>query len=173
SSRTADFRARPRTEAFRDRRSELDAPFRGRQRQRLRIRVRDHEVDAFETCLDHVVDRIAAGAADAEDGNPGLEFLCLRNRKFDAHVCLLEANLEFGVWGAAHLRRGGGFLAPSPGRAASRPRARSTKAVPGFALFIRNSPSASGRTGGTVRAAWPTRRRHPRLPLRAERFANR
>jgi hypothetical protein len=41
--------------------------------KRLGVRVGDHELDAFELALDHVVDGIAAGAADTDDGDAGLQ----------------------------------------------------------------------------------------------------
>ena len=41
--------------------------------ERLRIGVGDDEVDADEARDDHVVDRVAAGAADAADHDAGLQ----------------------------------------------------------------------------------------------------
>ena len=42
--------------------------------QGLRVGVRDDELDAFELGRDHVVDGVAAGAADAEHGDSGTQF---------------------------------------------------------------------------------------------------
>jgi hypothetical protein len=69
-------------------RAHLDAPFSARMRERLRVRIGDNEFDPFESHIDHVVDRIASGAADADDRDPRLELvLSDRSRygKVDAH----------------------------------------------------------------------------------------
>ena len=44
-----------------------------RHGQRLRVGVGDDEVDALKSGGDHVVDGIAAGAADAEHGDARLQ----------------------------------------------------------------------------------------------------
>ena len=66
----------------------LDDARGARQGQSLGIRVGDHEVDAVETGLDHVVDRVAPGATDAEHGDPGLEFPDVRGLQIHRHGCL-------------------------------------------------------------------------------------
>ena len=49
--------------------------------------LRDDELAADQAELDHVVDGVAAGAADAEHGDAGLEFPDVRNVQIDSH-CL-------------------------------------------------------------------------------------
>ena len=53
--------------------------------QRLRVGVGDDEVDALQARRDHVVDRVAAGAADAEHGNARLHLTNVGNLQIDAH----------------------------------------------------------------------------------------
>ncbi len=48
-------------------------------RQRLRIGVGDDEFDALQVGADHVVDGVAAGAADTDHGDPGMERRVGRN----------------------------------------------------------------------------------------------
>jgi len=43
--------------------------------QRLRVGVGDHEFNTVKLLLDHVVDRVAAGTADTENRDPGLQFI--------------------------------------------------------------------------------------------------
>jgi hypothetical protein len=86
--RGADVRLRAGAEALRDRRAHLHDALRLRHRQRLRVGVGDHEVDALEARRDHVVDGVATGATDAEHGDPGLQFVNIRNIDADGHVCL-------------------------------------------------------------------------------------
>ena len=55
-------------------------------RQRLGVGVRDDELAALERLLDHVVDRVAAGAADADHGDPGAEVLGHGNAECQCHL---------------------------------------------------------------------------------------
>ena len=76
-------------EALGDRRSELDLARGERMRQRLAIGVRHQEINAVEIGTDHVVDGIAAGAADTDHGDTRAKFLHgLRNGQIDGHDCL-------------------------------------------------------------------------------------
>ena len=61
----ADVRPRAGAEALGDGDAELDAAFGAGLRQRLRVGVGDDELDALQRRADHVVDGIAAGAADS------------------------------------------------------------------------------------------------------------
>ncbi len=70
-SRFADLRPRSRAETFGEIDAELNAAFRARRRQRLRVGVRHHELDPGQPGRDHVVDGIAAGAADADHRQSG------------------------------------------------------------------------------------------------------
>ena len=63
----------------------LDDALRARERQRLGVGIGNHEIDPIEAGRDHVVDGIAAGPADAEDGDAGFEFLDVRDREVDGH----------------------------------------------------------------------------------------
>ena len=57
--------------------------------QRLGIGVGDHEVDPLQPGGDHVVDRIAARAADAEHRDPRLQLPDVGDFQVDAHGCLI------------------------------------------------------------------------------------
>jgi len=76
---------------FGHRYAHLDDAFGPRHGQRLGIRVGDDEVDPLEAGTDHVVDDVAARAADAENGNPRLQFGDVGNLQFDAHGLPLSA----------------------------------------------------------------------------------
>ena len=72
--------------------------------QSLRVGVRDHELDAVQAGLDHVVDGVAAGATDAEDGDVRLEFPDVRSLQIDCHDLLpLLALVDVSVWPALPL----------------------------------------------------------------------
>ena len=61
-------------ETFGHRHAHLDDAFGPRHGERLGIRVGDDEVDPVETGIDHVVDGVTTPAADAENGDPRLQF---------------------------------------------------------------------------------------------------
>ena len=61
----ADVRPRAGAQPLGDVDAELDAPLGEGLRQRLGVGVGDDELDALELRADHVVDGIAAGAADS------------------------------------------------------------------------------------------------------------
>ena len=86
-----DLGLRAGAETFGHLRAHLDDALGLRHRERLRVGVGDDEVDALQARRDHVVDGIAAGAADAEHGDPRLHFPDIRDRQIDGHVCLLIA----------------------------------------------------------------------------------
>ena len=65
--------------------ADLYAMLRARTLERLRIGVGDNEIHAFQIGVDHVVHRIAAGAAHAENKNAGLQLGGLGNRKIQCH----------------------------------------------------------------------------------------
>ena len=73
--------------------AKLDALFREGLLKRLRIRVGDNEFDALQSAVDHVVDRVAASAADADYGNAGFGLFPLLRCKIDAHVVLQNNSL--------------------------------------------------------------------------------
>ena len=83
--RAADFRLRAGAEAFGDMRAHLDEPVGLRHGQRLGVGVGDDELDALQPCRDHVVDGVAAAAADAEDGDPRLQLGDVRLLQIDSH----------------------------------------------------------------------------------------
>ena len=70
----ADFRIGAGAEAgcLADAKLDLGRGFRARQS--LRVGVRHDEFDALQVGVDHVVDRVAAGSADADHHYPGPEF---------------------------------------------------------------------------------------------------
>ena len=55
------------------------------ERQRLGVGVGDDEIDAVEAGDDHVVDRVAAGAADAADHDARLQFPKFGSLEIDRH----------------------------------------------------------------------------------------
>ena len=61
-----------------------------RHGQRLRVGVGDDEVDALQPGRDHVVDGVAAGAADTEHGDPRLQLADVRSFEIDCHGCLFH-----------------------------------------------------------------------------------
>src|SRR5262249_25350549 len=81
------FRARARSETFGDRLPELDAVWGLGARQRLGVGVGHHELNAHEARVDHVVDGVAAGAADAEHHDTRLRLVKIW--RAHTHVCLL------------------------------------------------------------------------------------
>ena len=87
----ADLRLRAGAEPLRDRHAHLDEAVGLGHGERLRVGVGDDEVDALQARLDHVVDRVAAGAADAEDGDPRLQFRDVGHLQIDTHRSVLFA----------------------------------------------------------------------------------
>ncbi len=72
-------------EAFRDLQAHLDDAFRLGTRQGLGVGIGHDEIDPDETGHDHVVDCIAARAADAAYHDAGLQFPELRRFQIDRH----------------------------------------------------------------------------------------
>ena len=62
-----------------------------RHGQGLGIGVGDDEVDALEAGADHVVDGVAAGAADPEHSDPRFQLPYVGDLQVDAHGCLFIA----------------------------------------------------------------------------------
>ena len=74
--------------------AELNLAVGQRLDQRLGIGVGHQEFDAFQLRIDHVVDGIAAGAADPDHHDLGFERgLGRGNRKIDGHGCLLAPGM--------------------------------------------------------------------------------
>src|SRR3569832_831979 len=85
-ARLADIRRSAGAEAFGGAMAELDAAFGAGLGQRLRSGIGDHELHAIELGLDHVVHRVAAGAADAQDGDSRTQFGEFGSFEVDRHV---------------------------------------------------------------------------------------
>jgi hypothetical protein len=83
--RGADGGTRARAQPLGHLGAHLDLLGRVRLLESLRVGVGDDELDPLELLLDHVVHRIAAGAAHAEHGDPGLEIFLPRKRKIECH----------------------------------------------------------------------------------------
>ena len=98
-----------------------------RLRQRLRVGVADDEIDAFEVRADHVVDGVAAGAADAEHGDARL-----------ATPVLLRASFRFSVIAPISPRDAPSALTVSHVR---------EPAFDGMLKLLTNPADPSGRTG--------------------------
>ncbi len=81
----SDFGTRACAEALRDLRAQLDAMPGRRLLERLRVGVGDEELDALHIGADHVRDRVAARAADADHRDLGRQLIDVRRKKFDAH----------------------------------------------------------------------------------------
>ena len=81
----AHFGARARTEAARDVGAELDPLVGRRGTQSLRVGIGDDELDAFDLCLHHVGDRVAAGTTDAHDHDLGTKVVVRCRSDIDAH----------------------------------------------------------------------------------------
>src|SRR5205085_7296574 len=90
-SGAADVRLRAGAQAFGHLHAHLDDALGLGHGQRLRVGVGDDEVAAHEARRDHVVDRIAAGAPDAEHGDPRLELPDIGYLQIDRHGCLSGA----------------------------------------------------------------------------------
>src|SRR6185437_4468113 len=89
--RPADIGARAGAEATRHADAELDAPLGEVLRHRLRVRIADEELAADEVGADHVVDGVAAGAADADHSDPRLQRLLVPgNAEIDRHAVVLQ-----------------------------------------------------------------------------------
>ena len=87
--RPADLGLRSGAEALGHLKPHLDDALGPRGRQRLRVGVGDDEIDARQAGHDHVVDRVAAGAADAAHHDAGLQFPEFRRLQIDRHACLI------------------------------------------------------------------------------------
>jgi hypothetical protein len=70
----ADLGLGARAEPAGERRAELQLGSRRRALQRLRVGVRADEVDAGKPAFEHVLDRVAAATADADDLDDGAFF---------------------------------------------------------------------------------------------------
>ena len=74
------------TKSLRNRRAKLDLAAGKRMRKRLSIGVRNEEINPVKVGIDHVVDGIAAGAANTDNGDARTQFLHgLRNGQIDGH----------------------------------------------------------------------------------------
>ena len=85
----ADIRLGSGTKSLRNCAAKLDFPAGQRMGKRLPIGVRDKEIDSIEVGVDHVVDGIAASAANTDNGDARTQFLhCLWNGQIDGHETL-------------------------------------------------------------------------------------
>src|SRR3546814_11846702 len=57
-----------------------------RRVERLRVGIRDEEIHALNIAVDHVRDRVAARAADADHADPGTKLVNFRTNEIDAHL---------------------------------------------------------------------------------------
>ena len=89
--RAADVRLRAGAEALGDLHAHLDDALGLRERERLRVGIRDDEIAAHQTGRDHVVDGVAAGAADTEHGDPRLQLPDVGHFQIDGHGCLFQS----------------------------------------------------------------------------------
>ena len=88
SGRGANVRLRTRAETLGDLGAHLHDAFGLRHGEGLRVGVGDDEIDALQTGGDHVVDGIAARAADTEHGDAGPQLANIRGGEIDGHGCL-------------------------------------------------------------------------------------
>jgi hypothetical protein len=83
----AHFGLRAGTEPLRHLQAHLDDAVAFRRGESLSVRVGADELDAVESRDDHVVDGVAAGAADPEHRDVWLEFPDVRSLQIDCHDC--------------------------------------------------------------------------------------
>ena len=83
--RHADLGMGAGAEALRHRHAQLNAAIRLGKRQLLSVSIGDNELHALQPRLDHIVDRIAAGAADAEHDDARLQLGGARRGKMNGH----------------------------------------------------------------------------------------
>jgi hypothetical protein len=81
----AHFGVRAGAQALRDLHAKLDATIGFRELELLGVRIGDHELNTFETRLDHVVDRVTTSATDAEHNDPRLQFSGAWRGKRNSH----------------------------------------------------------------------------------------
>ncbi len=81
----ADFRPRSRAKPLRDLQPELDPAIGFRGVEGLRVGVGDDEIDPLDVALDHVCNRIAAGAADTDDADPRSKLVDFWPDEINAH----------------------------------------------------------------------------------------
>ena len=81
----ADVGLRSGAESFGHLRAHLHDALGLRHGERLGVGIGDDEVDALQARRDHVVDGIAAGAADAEHGNARLHLANVGDLQIDSH----------------------------------------------------------------------------------------
>src|SRR5205823_10371889 len=86
----ADIRLRTGAEALGHLSAHLDDARRLRDGECLRVGIGDDEIDTLQSRSDHVVDRIAAGPADAEDGDARLKLADVRGSKIECHGLPLD-----------------------------------------------------------------------------------
>src|ERR1700712_523543 len=84
----AHIRLRTGAESLGDLGSHLDDARRLGHGECLRVGVGDDEIDPLQPGGDHVVDGVAARAADAEYGDSGLQLADVRGGKIECHGCL-------------------------------------------------------------------------------------
>ncbi len=101
----ADIGLRAGAQPFGHLHAHLDDAFGLRHGERLRVGIRHDEIDTLEPGADHVVDRVAAGAADTEHGDARLELTDVGDFQIDSHDCLFF-----------HARA---WSTPGPGRSAT------------------------------------------------------
>ena len=80
------------TQTLRQGRAHLYPALGGILQQGLCVGICHNKFDAFQSAFDHVVDRIATGATDAENRDTGLQFRKVGNGKFKAHVAQSSAD---------------------------------------------------------------------------------
>ena len=86
--RAADFGLRAGAETFGHLHAHLNDALGLRRGERLRVGVGDDEIDALQAGGDHVVDGVAARAADAEHGDARLQLTDVGDFQIDGHGCL-------------------------------------------------------------------------------------
>ena len=74
-------------------------------RQRLTVCIGDQKIDAIQISIDHVVDGIAAGPANTDNGDARAQFLHgLRNGEVDGHASLPFVMVDHGAAGTETLK---------------------------------------------------------------------
>ena len=102
----ADFGLRSGAETFGHLHAHLHDALGLRHRERLGVGIGDDEIDALQAGGDHIVDGVAARAADTEHGDAGLELTDVGDIQIDGHGCLLFVARAFSTPGPVRSATG-------------------------------------------------------------------
>ncbi len=88
--RPADIRVRPGAQTLGHLGAHLDTALAGRMAQCLCVRIGDDKLDTLQAAMYHVIDRISAGAPDADNRNARLQLRRVAHRRY----CEINRHLD-------------------------------------------------------------------------------